>query len=95
MQAFEPTTTPARRVGWRLVNLDSGQVAVRVGEEAGRKLQLVPPKPVREAVHPQRVQARVHAHRLERRTRRGVVRHDRAHVLARAIERPRERLQPA
>src|SRR5207344_526485 len=54
------------------MDLDAGEEAADVREEAGRRPEATPPEPVRGPVEPDRVHAGIAERYLERRTSRGI-----------------------
>jgi hypothetical protein len=77
------------------MDLDAGDEPVDVREDARNKARIAQPQRVRQAVKPDRVQARVDEEHLEPRSRGGVVGNHRGDVLGRELEAACELAQPS
>src|SRR5713226_9324604 len=68
------------------MNLDTGNPARDLAHQPADQLQVMLPEPVREMMKPNRVQARVCKHHLDRSARGGVMVEDRLHIFPDAAD---------
>ena len=68
------------------VNFDAGEKTGKMRDETRQPAQAMPPQPVREAVHDQRVNARIAGQHLPERTRRRIAVENRTNILTQMPE---------